>query len=105
MRKQGPPSSLLIVGTVMTACFSDSPTVGIVDTEAFETTGELDPVSSTATDGRVDDETTAGLDETTAGLDETTVGLDETTVGLDETTGPCMPGVFGASHLGDACFQ
>jgi hypothetical protein len=97
MRTTGRSSSLFIVCTVLTACFS-SPEVGVaIDTDAFETTGDIDPASSTATDGRVDDETTVGLDETTVGLDETTSAEDD--------TGACMPGVFGQSHLGQACFQ
>jgi hypothetical protein len=79
---------LLVVNSLAVACSSDSASVHPMDTDT-DASGETEQESGTDTRADAD----------------TTVGLDETTVAAEEETGACMPGVFGESRFGEACFQ
>lgn len=106
--------ALIIASTTGCPPYSPSP-IDMVDTDSATGSGTESPQGTTA---GVPDDTTAGpVNDTTAAPPEgeTTTTANETLgeTGMpDDTTGPatgttggCMPGVFGDSVFGEACFQ
>lgn len=102
---------LAIVSVGATGCFEPAPTIADTDASSETGIGTTGDVGDSASPGASADSTTGGVvaDDTTAGATNATGMTDDTSGSMPATTGGatggCMPGVFGSSVFGDACFQ
>ena len=93
---KGPRTACLALALGLCSCFSGDDGAVATGTVGTDTVG---PAASGTGVG-----TGATVTGSTGSVDDSTTGL-PTGTGTPTGTGGCMPGVFGSSHFGDACFQ